>query len=531
MNARTFGAVDWFILGLYAAGLLGMGLHFSRRQRTTEEYFVGGRNMRPFLAGLSLFTAMNSIIAYIGIPGEYIQNGPALIFIANIAPIPIIYFVVGWWVIPVIMRLPITSVYELLEGRLGRSVRQTGSITFIVTRLVWMSLILNTSSSVLVDVVGCDRHWTYVFTILTGLVTTTYTLFGGIRTVMTTEVVQLFMLVGGALLTIASVTWRLGGFGAWWPHQWEHHWQVPPFFSADPHVRDSLVGAFVTFLITSICSVASDQAAVQRFLTTRDAPSARRTYLLSNVAGAIVATVLSMVGAALLGFFQTSASPLAHGRTFTKDADALFPVYIGHFLPAGIAGLVVASLLASAMSCLSSGINATITVVTKDFVDLSPHYAGRSEAAKIRLTRFLALIFGLLVILCTFAVGAVRGNLFEVSGKTLHIFVCPLFGLFFLALFIPYSTPFGAIIGAVYSLVAGVLIGFWDMLTNQAGFSFLWIAPVALVVSLAGGCLFSLLPTRGRSGAVLCLYATAALTPLAAVVAALIAHFHRAIPL
>ena len=511
----AFASLDWFVLGVYAAVLLGIGFYYFHRQgRTNEEFFVGNRRTHPLLAGISMFTATTSIITYVGTPGEYVQYGPVLVFFANCATLPLAVLVVGWFLIPVFMRLPITSVYELLEGRLGLAVRRLGSMTYIATRLVWMALILFTTAKVLVQVTGCDPRWGTTIAIVVGLVTTTYTLFGGIRTVMITEAVQFCLLVTGALLTIASITWRLGGVAAWWPTHWETHWPPQPVFSLDPHVRVTLVGTFVYYTIATICSAGSDQSAVQRFLTTRDAPAARRAFLLNGIAVVVVSFILGMVGAAVMGFYRLHPEHVPSGLTLERNGDAFFPLYLSGFLPTGISGLVVASLLAAAMSCLSAGINSLIAIITKDFVENSPSLAPRTEPGKLRLTRGLALAIGALVVLGTIGVGAVRGNIFEVAGKTVNLLGCPLFGIFFLALFVPYSTPFGAIMGVIYSVTAAVMVAYWDVLTGLPSITFQWIAPISLGASLAAGCFFSLWPTRGRSPAVLGAFGVAALLPL-----------------
>ena len=515
MLPLAFAPLDWFVLVVYAAVLLGIGFYFFRRQGgTNEEFFVGNRRTNPLLAGISIFAATTSIISYIGTPGEYVQNGPALVFLGNLITLPLVFWVVGWFLIPVFMRLPITSVYELLESRLGLTVRRTGSLTHIVTRLVWMALILFTTSKVLVYVTGCDPRWGHAISIAVGLVTTTYTLLGGIRTVMITEAVQFGLLVLGALLTIASITWKLGGFGAWWPTHWESHWAPQPFFSLDPRVRVTLVGTFVYYTIAIIASVGSDQSTVQRFLATRDVAAARRAFLLNSIAVVIVCFILGAVGASLMAFYRLHPESIPPGVTLVHNGDAFFPLYITQFLPTGVAGLVVASLLAAAMSCLSAGINSLIAILTKDFIENSPSLAPQTEPGKLRLTRWLALAIGALVVIGTIAVGSVRGNIFEVAGKTVNLLGCPLFGIFFLALFVPYATPFGAMMGVVYSVTAAVMVAYWDVLTGTAPITFLWIAPIAMAASLAAGCFFSWWKTRGQSPAALVGYSIAALLPL-----------------
>ncbi|MBE35653.1 MAG: hypothetical protein CMI16_08900 [Opitutaceae bacterium] len=120
---------------IYALVLIGIGLYYARRQTTTEEYFVGGRTVSPFLVGISLYATLFSTLSYIGVPGEIIQNGPILIALGAAAA-PLIYIIVGYGVIPMLMKLPVTSAYELLETRLGFRVRLLGSALFVITRLL-----------------------------------------------------------------------------------------------------------------------------------------------------------------------------------------------------------------------------------------------------------------------------------------------------------------------------------------------------------------------------------------------------------
>ena len=403
-------------------------------------------------------------------------------------------------------------------------VRRMGSVAYILTRMVWMALILLTACRVLIYVTGCDPRWSPVIALVIGIVTTTYTLFGGIKTVMITEAVQFCLLVLGALLAIASITWRLGGFSAWIPHHWEAHWQPQPFFSWDPHVRVTWVSMFIYYVIANVCAAGSDQSAIQRFLTTRDAKTASRAFLLNNIAVIVVALILGAVGAALMGFYRAFPAAVPAGYTFAKNGDAFFPLYISSFLPTGISGLVVASLMAAAMSCLSAGINSLIAILTKDFFESTAVYRRKTEKQKLKFTHLMAVVIGALVVVATIGVGVVRGNIFEVAGKTVNLLGCPLFGLFFLALFVPYATPFGAVMSALYGVVGAIFIAYWDVLTGLEGLSFLWIGPVSMASSMAAGYLFSLWKTRGKSGAALAGYSVAALAPLV-LISALVLHY------
>lgn len=513
-QSRGFQGLDWLVLLGYGLLLMGIGYFYSRRQKSSEEYFVGSRSVAPFLAGISLYATMFSTLSYIGFPGELIQNGPILLCI-NLAAFPVVYFVVGYGIIPLLMKLPVTSAYELLETRLGRPIRLLGSGIFVLTRLVWMAVMLYMTSLVLVTVMSWDPQWITPISIVTGVLTTFYTLTGGLRAVLVSDVVQFFVLLAGAVFTLIYITVLMGGAGAWWPTQWAEHWAPQPIFSLDPAVRVTVVGTFIGALIWWVCTSASDQMAIQRYLSTRDVASGRRALLHNVIGGAVVTSILILLGLALLGFYQQNGSLFPATLSLKTKADTLFPYFVSHFLPAGIPGLVMAGLLAAAMSSLSSGINSSITVISKDFIETFAPDAGRTDRDRIVTGRILAAVIGVLAIGGSQLATMIPGNLIEVASKSINLFLCPIFGLFFLALFVPFATPFGAVMGALYSLTAAALIAYWDLITGRPPISFQWIAIVALMTTIICSTGFSLLPTRGRSRRVLAAYTVAALLPLA----------------
>ncbi|MGK0240933.1 MAG: SSS family solute:Na+ symporter, partial [Candidatus Pelagisphaera sp.] len=123
---------DWAIVILYALGVLWVGWRFSRGSESEEEYFLGGRSMSPFLIGISLFASLLSTVSYLAYPGEIIQHGP--IYLTGIISVPIAYFIVGYWLIPIYMKQNVTSAYELLEDKLGLSARVGGAVLFVFLR-------------------------------------------------------------------------------------------------------------------------------------------------------------------------------------------------------------------------------------------------------------------------------------------------------------------------------------------------------------------------------------------------------------
>lgn len=132
--------VDWVIVVIYAFSTIALGWWFGRKQETTKEYFVGNGNMNWMLIGVSLFATLLSTITYLSTPGEVLGKGP--IYITAMLAYPFIFLFVGFVLLPVYMKHRVTSAYELLENKLGLSVRLLGVTMFLVLRLIWMSLLI-----------------------------------------------------------------------------------------------------------------------------------------------------------------------------------------------------------------------------------------------------------------------------------------------------------------------------------------------------------------------------------------------------
>ena len=315
--------------------------------------------------------------------------------------------------------------------------------------------------------------------------------------------VQFCLLFGGALLVVATVTIRLGGFG-WFPTEWNPTWDTQPLFSLDPNVRVTAFGTILGATLWWLCTAGGDQTAVQRFMATEDVSAARRSFLVNSVASAMVSLVLALVAFSLLGYFQARPELLPPGL----GADRVFPHYIVHHLPIGISGLVVSGLFAAAMSSIDSGVNSLTAVVMTDFVDRFRHRP-LGEAARVRLSQALALVIGLIVVLaCSFLIEKVPGNFLEMTSRTLQLYVGSIFVLFFLSLFVPFSSAWGVVAGSVSALLTGATVAYWRSLnqmfvglgwtppsewTGIMNFSFQWILPVSLLVGVTTGCLLSLI--------------------------------------
>lgn len=351
--------------------MLSVGWYYSRRTQTQEQYLLGDRKMNPLMVGLSLFAALISSLSYLAMPGEVIKYGPMIV--CTVLAYPLVGLVVGWMVIPFIMQLKVTSAYEILEARLGGTVRTLGSLLFLSLRLLWMSVIIfATADKVLVPLMGLAPWTTPIICVVIAAVAIGYTSMGGLRAGVLTDVIQTAILMGAAVVAVITITVYLGGVGAWWPSQWPAHWPEPlllPKLEYDPNARITMFGVVLATFTWYVCTAVSDQIAVQRYLATKDAKAARFALIVSLAADAVIFAILACVGMGLLAYFQTFPHLLPDNQSVLGDSDKLFSQFILIGLPVGLSGLVVAGLLACSMSSLSAGINSTCSVIAVDFID------------------------------------------------------------------------------------------------------------------------------------------------------------------
>lgn len=537
--------VDWLLIAIYALSTIGMGIYVSRRQKSTEEYFVGSGNMNPLLVGVSLFATLLSTISYLSMPGEAAGKGP--VGMVGMIALPIVFCVVSFWILPIYMRQRVTSAYELLEERLGLSIRMLGATMFLALRLVWMTLLVYAAAKAMTVMIHADylvinlEEWTLrlavagsdiqlaglsewespvltvaaipVIVLVTGIVSIIYTTLGGLRAVVITDLMQTVLLFGGALLVLAIVTIDFGGFG-WFPTTWQPNWDTQPLFPESPKTRVSVAGTLLTICTWYIATSAGDQTSVQRFMSTRDASTARRALATQLTVAIIVGITLHVVGFALLSFF--SNHPIPSEAKVTDDM--LFPYFIGNYLPVGVAGLVVAAMFAAAMSSIDSGVNSITAVVMTDGLDrfgLKP----KTEKGHVRVARLLAVGIGLTVVLGSTYMKYIPGNITAVTNKTVNLLTTPIFALFFFAVFSKRASPVGVWVGAILGTATAAAIAFSGpllyLLHDQFGvdytqfdvklipktdkvtgetwttcedpISFQWIGPVALLVNITSG--------------------------------------------
>jgi Na+/proline symporter len=317
------------------------------------------------------------------------------------------------------------------------------------------------------------------------------------KAVVVTDALQALMMLTGAGATILVISSQLGGVSEIFPKSLPTHWD-PIVWGFDIQARIAFLPYMLSTLLWYVCTNGSDQMSIQRFLSTRDAPTARRTLAVSLTSDTLVASLLATTGLALLSYYTKFPDLLGPGLQVAGKADRVFPYFIQQGMPFGISGLVVAAILAAAMSSLSSGLNSTSVVIERDFLqrwlgmssgqstngsELNPEESQRSVTRMKKLT----IAVGLLAILLSIGNMFIQGNLLERCNKVVNLLTAPIFVLFFLALFIPWSNA----IGAWSSLIASISVAIVVAYGYVDGLSPFWMTPISLVVGIVVGVVVS----------------------------------------
>lgn len=448
-QAFQFGWLNSAVIFIYFLLLVVIGYIFSKKQKNTNDYFKGGGRIPWWAAGLSLFGTALSAITFMAIPAKtYATDWAYFTFnmsIFLVAPVIIIVF------IPFYRRLNVTTAYEYLEKRFNLTIRLLGSISFILFQVGRMGVVLLLPSLALNVVTGMD---VILCIVLMGIVSLIYTLMGGIEAVIWTDVIQVVVLLTGAVVAIALMIQSIdGGIGT----VFDTATAASKFNLLDlrmtlrePTVWVMLLGG----VFTNITMYGTDQTMVQRYLTTQTEKEARQS-VWTNAWLAIPATILFFsIGTVLFVFFRNFP---ALNNPLLENTDSVFPWYIASQLPAGLSGLLIAGIFAAAMSSLSSSMNSGATAYSTDI-----HFRfgwSSPKASELKLARVATFVIGLAGTL--FALFMATWNiqsLWDEFQKIIGLVIGSLGGLFLLGILTRKANSPGALIGIAISIFVQIWV-------------------------------------------------------------------------
>jgi SSS family solute:Na+ symporter len=389
--------LDQAILLGYLAAIAAMGIYFARRNRSTEEYFLGGRSFSGWVIGLSMVGTAISSITFLSMPADAFKT--TWVRFLPYALMPLAALVAARFVIPFFRRGRTTSAYEYLEDRFGPSVRVYGALTYVLAQLLRISLVLYLVALMLHEVTGLDVTTCIV---LSGVFVGLYTVMGGIDAVIWTDVVQTVVLVCGSLICLAVIVQSLpgglsqifevaitdqklslGSFvdGRLVPFSWG--------FDLGEKTGPLMLLMSASFFLTEYTT---SQHFVQRYCAARSLGEARKSMLYAVSVAMPTWLFYMFLGTALYVFFQVFPDPKAAAMLAGAErAEQIVPYFVLEHLPAGVAGLVIAAALAAGMSSLDSSINAISTVGVVDVY--RRHVApGRSDAHYLHAAWWMAAV-------------------------------------------------------------------------------------------------------------------------------------------
>ncbi|MEJ2701918.1 MAG: sodium:solute symporter [Sedimentisphaerales bacterium] len=438
---------NWLVLGGYLVVLVAVGIYFTKREKSTEDFFLAGRRIPWWAAGLSIFGTQLSAITYLAMPARaYATDWSLLLLNVGILAIaPLVVYVY----LPLFRKLNVTTAYEYLEKRFHVSIRILGSLSFITFQLGRMGIVILLPALALSAVTGMN---VYLCIALIGVLSTLYTALGGMEAVIWTDVLQAVVLIGGALAAFAITIGALDG-------GWKEFASVAAannkFTLVHPGwgwTGDTLFVVVLGALFTnSLVPYTTDQAVIQRYLTTPSQKQAGKAIWINGILAVVAGVLFLAVGTALFAFYKANPSRL----TNLEATDQIFAIFIWREMPAGLSGLVVAGIFAAAMSSLDSSIHSISTAITTDFVRrFKPALMPRTYLA---IARGLTITFGVIGTATAMLMAAAQVEyLWDFFLGIMGLFGGTLAGLFLLAILTKKVRTFHAWFGAVTSF--GVLL-------------------------------------------------------------------------
>jgi solute:Na+ symporter, SSS family len=381
------GWIDIGILILYAVTLIGMGVYFTRKCRTANQFMVADRSIPAWAAGLAVMSAYTSSISYIATPGKaFDDNWHPLIFALTI--IPVAWFVTRT-IIPYYRRTKVISVYGYLEDKLGAWGRVYAAFSFVLFMVGRVAVILYLAALLLNTFVPLSL---VSLIVVIGVITMVYTLLGGMEAVIWTDVMQSVVMIGGIMFCMGLLTLHIVSG----PEPLLQTATAANKFSLgswDWSLSSRTVWVMIIYGVTeNLRNLMGDQNYVQKYCAVATERDARKSVWIAMLIYIPLTAVFLYIGTALFAYYGPGGVALAEHVT---KGDQVFPYFIATVVPVGLKGLMIAAILAAAMSTVDSALNCSATVLLLDFFKrfIRPNI---SETGQILFLRLTTVIWGIL---------------------------------------------------------------------------------------------------------------------------------------
>ena len=425
----NLSAIDIGILILYGCVLIGMGVYYTRKCRTAEQFMVAGRSIPAWAAGLAVMSAYTSSISYIATPGKaFDSNWNPIIFSLCILPVT---WLVCKYAVPYYRKTQLISVYSFLEERIGAWGRVYAALAFVLYMIGRVAVILYLASLLVSTFVPWNIA---VVIIVIGLITIVYTLLGGMEAVIWTDVMQSVIMIVGILFCAVSLSFHVFSgpeplIQAAIDNNKFSFGSLKFTLASQEHLFDRTIWVMIIYGITeALRSLLADQNYVQKYCSVPTEREAKRSIWIAMLIYIPLTAVFLYIGTTLFAFYSQGDELVRAGIT---KGDQVFPYYIATRVPAGLKGLIIAAIVAAAMSTVDSALNCSATVLLLDFHKryFNPNIGERASMVFLRLGTVVWGLLGTGAALLMIRAKSILDVWWQLSG----IFGGALLGLFLLA--------------------------------------------------------------------------------------------------
>ncbi len=462
--------LDLIIIFGYLIGITAFGILYAGKQETTEDYFVGDRNVPWWAIAMAIVATETSTITFVSVPGVAFAKGGNFQFLQLVFGYMLGRIVISLIFIPLYFKGELQTVYQLLGDRFGSRVKMLASGLFVIMRNIADGIRLLLTAFVLAAVYasfnpGADQTTIVIGSIvLLGVVMIVFTFYGGMEAVIWVEVVQLVIYIGGAIAAAVVLIQNIdGGFS----NVLNVGSQFDKFdvfdFNLDFAKTYTFWGGLLGGCFLTMSTHGTDQYLVQRYLCTSK-PAAASTALLTSGAVVLAQFVgFLFIGALLFAFYAPFNAPeyaqagvpgsgVPGTFPFTKP-DQVFPNFITEHMPAGLSGLVVAAIFAAA---LSSSLNSIAATAINDLY--KPLAKSVTDGQLLKLSGILTVLIGIVQIVVAIAFMATGESALNLALSVASLFNGPVLGVFLVGTFLKRAKEVHALTGMLASMAVMIYI-------------------------------------------------------------------------
>jgi SSS family solute:Na+ symporter len=447
--------LDLIVIVLYMAALAAVGVRVSRRQNSTNEYFLAQKSIPGWAIGMSLLATIITSVTFIAYPGAAYAGDwsllvPGIMFVLVIAGIGVV-------VVPFFRHVVAMSVYEYFGKRFGVFVRMYASFTFAIGHFSKMGFVFYLLALSVGGITGWSL-WTVI--VVLGLITIFYTSIGGLEAVIWTDVLQGFVLWAGVAVTIGMLLFSRGVHaGAMLQMIADNHKASLGSMRFDLHTQTFWTMA-IYGLFFYLQKYTSDQTVVQRYLAAKTDRAALRGIGMGAALCLPVWTAFMLIGSLLWAFYRVTGEKLPSATT---KPDQVFPHFMVTHMPPGVAGLFLAALFGAAMSMLASDLNCLGVIVVEDFYGVASPRS--TDQQRLRVGKAAVIVCGVLAMLVALKLSSSQGSALALYYLITAVVAGGLAGLFLLAFLVRRAGRTAAVLGIVVNLAFTT----WATLTMNGG--------------------------------------------------------------